>query len=63
MVELSVLLIEHDAHLGELFHSVPEDEGFGVDLVLVPDDVVAGVTRLKPSLLELYEGGPARFRG
>jgi len=48
-----VLLLEHEENLGRLFRSVLEDEGFQVELVLDPRDVVEEVRRRQPALLVL----------
>lgn len=48
-----VLLVEHEANLGRLFRSVLEDEGFEIEMVLDPKDLVAEVRRSQPALLVL----------
>jgi len=54
-----VLLVEHDVNLGRLFRSVLEDEGFRVELVLDPDDVLSEVRSRLPDLVVLDLPPPA----
>lgn len=48
-----VLLVEHEMNLGRLFRSVLEDEGFEVELILSPEDLIEEVRRSRPALMVL----------
>jgi CheY-like chemotaxis protein len=48
-----VLLVEHEMNLGRLFRSVLEDEGFDVELVVDPEDLLKELRRSRPALMVL----------